>query len=149
MPGQGRSYEFFRLARVTMPPCIGCNEASRESPECQGLEKLVIFGLVRPEKPHEPLGQSVDGGLDPESYCALIGDVHHRGVGLGVKSSPTDDTRHPAVGESLEEGYADSVKPGGQSLSADLTREVSGETTVDQIPLRLDLSFQTAILSRA
>ncbi len=127
---------------------VGCYEASRESPERHGLEKLVIFVLVRPEKTHEAPSQVVNGELDRERNSGPSGEIHHRGIGLRrVKPRLTGDTRDPAVGESLEEGYADSIEPSGQGLSVDLAREVPCKTSVDQIRLRVDLSSQTTMLS--
>ena len=137
--------EFCRTDRIRT--LIGCNEASRESPERHGLEKLVIFVLVRPEKTHEPTGQVVNGELDRERNSGLSGEIHHGGIGLGVKPGLTDDTRDPAVGESLEEGYADSIEPSGQGLLVDLAREVPCQTSVNHIRLRVDLSSQTTMLS--
>ena len=137
--------EFSRTDRIRT--LIGCNEASGESPERHGLEKLVIFVLIRPEKTHEATGQIVNGELDRERKSGLSGETHHRGIGLGVNPTLTDDTRDPAVGESLEEGYADSIEPSGQGLSVDLAREVPCKTSVDQIHLRVDLSSQTTMLS--
>ena len=127
----------------------GGNEASRKSGEREGVKMLVILGLVRPEKPHEPFGEVVAAGLDRESYSRLMRDLHHRGVGLGVESSQTGDTRDPTVSESREEAYANAVKPTGQGFSVDLTREVSGEATIDQVALRVHLPVQPPVLSRA